>query len=1050
MQSHDLSVSNLQERREQIMRGFGRANSAAVAVVLTVIALGLIAMAAAIRSERNARRAVAASEEARAELADAKMAQARADRISGAVGSRSRGLAAVATAAQIHPSLELRNEAIGLLALTDLEEQAAFWPHGPKIDEGSLDFDAELRRYAWGDFQGVTHVRSMESGQELDRLVGPASRVRATAFSPNGQLLGTRFNNGDFLLWDLASGQSLFATNAPFAPDCGSQITFSKDGQVAAVADSARQSVRIFDVPTGKELGSLAAPHAFHFDFNPALPLLAVSATGNLELWNWQSREMLAKSTGERFGGLMQWNSNGSRLACTLQSGKLWLWDRRLNQTNVFTGHSDFVSDVMFDPSDELVASRSWDGTTRLWNSLTGRLLLTSDRGYAMHFSNDGERLAFLRERSGVGFWRVYRSRVYRSLADLSPDGQFSSTLSFSPDARWLAASAADGIHIFDLAHGGRDRRQIPVQSENGASVFINPAGDQLIFTSGSALHRWRLRPGATNIEALFVEPAPIEIRQWPGRRIFGSAQSSDGTQVLISLDQRFTELIDLSAGNTLQTFTNNPGVHSVAVSPDHQWVVTATRHGDGPRLWNARTGELVRQLDTRDGNVRFSPDGKRLAIGFDYEVVVWETTDWKAQGRFRREITSGLAGQIEFSPDSKWLAMLRNEKTVQLVNIAESRILAELRAPHPHNVAGFAFSSDNRRLAVAAGTEMHLWDLLALQEELSKLGLAWGAIESPLAGLAPARQTIEGKFFWTGLLAGGAVLVALGFLVLIWQRNQQWLRDYTVVEALVAHRSQELELAQNEILQSQKMKALGALATGIAHDFNNLLSVIRMANKSVARETGAGPAIQEDLRDIEEAVLEGKNIVNSMLGYSREKVGSPEPYSVARVAEETVGLLSKQFLSGIELSSDFDRTAPPVVGSRARLKQMLLNLIVNAAEAMNSQGKLRLSSRVLYELTREHWVLRPRPADRYLELAVTDSGPGIPPEMVGRIFEPYFSTKTAGALRGTGLGLYLVYASAQAEGVGIAVESELGHGATFCLVMPMPREEPEHNEGRG
>ena len=192
-----------------------------------------------------------------------------------------------------------------------------------------------------------------------------------------------------------------------------------------------------------------------------------------------------------------------------------------------------------------------------------------------------------------------------------------------------------------------------------------------------------------------------------------------------------------------------------------------------------------------------------------------------------------------------------------------------------------------------------------------------------------------------------------------------------------------------------------------------------------------------EEVASIEEAVQHGKQVVGSMLGFSRKRVGDDGRCDLGEVVEETVSLLSREFLSGIELTLTLDRDAPAVQIGRGRIEQILLNLVVNAAEAMKGQGKLGISVQPAHPEPAENFVLRPRPGALLVELRVTDSGAGLAPEIRPRIFEPFFTTKNSGAKQGTGLGLSMVYTIAEQEGLGIAVESMAGRGATFRILLP-------------
>ena len=279
--------------------------------------------------------------------------------------------------------------------------------------------------------------------------------------------------------------------------------------------------------------------------------------------------------------------------------------------------------------------------------------------------------------------------------------------------------------------------------------------------------------------------------------------------------------------------------------------------------------------------------------------------------------------------------------------------------------------------------------------------------------------------------------MLALGFGFYTFRYQRRLVRSYDEVERLVGERNRALQQAQADLWHSQKMKALGTLAAGIAHDFNNLLSVIRLSNDFLGRGVAGKPDLIEESQAIEQAVQQGKTVVESMLGYSRSQTDEPQSLRVPDVVEETLGLLSQQFLSGTRLTMELDRETPPVVLSRGRLVQILLNLIVNAAEAMHGAGKLAISVRTVAAVPEAGLVLAPPEAPAYVELTVADSGPGIPAEVLPRIFEPFFTTKNVGTTRGTGLGLSMIYTAAQADGLGLAVETAIGRGTVFRVVIP-------------
>ncbi len=211
------------------------------------------------------------------------------------------------------------------------------------------------------------------------------------------------------------------------------------------------------------------------------------------------------------------------------------------------------------------------------------------------------------------------------------------------------------------------------------------------------------------------------------------------------------------------------------------------------------------------------------------------------------------------------------------------------------------------------------------------------------------------------------------------------------------------------------------------------------MGNQLQRRDDISGEDKAESGLAVERAVEQGKKVVRSMLGYSREPAGGREIFSVPELVDEVVLLLSKQFLGGLTLTLELNRDTPAIAGVRGRLEQILLNLVVNAAEAMEGEGRLLIGVGEVEETNRNGTLLlRPRPANRYVELVVGDDGAGIESDIQERIFEPFFSTKPQNSSSGTGLGLSLVHSLAEQEGMGIELSSQAGKGSTFTILIPV------------
>jgi signal transduction histidine kinase len=282
------------------------------------------------------------------------------------------------------------------------------------------------------------------------------------------------------------------------------------------------------------------------------------------------------------------------------------------------------------------------------------------------------------------------------------------------------------------------------------------------------------------------------------------------------------------------------------------------------------------------------------------------------------------------------------------------------------------------------------------------------------------------------------ALVCSLFFAALALNRHRRLQHSYAEVGQLVTERTRQLELANRELLHSQKMNALGTLAAGIAHDFNNILSIIKGSAQIIEENPGHPEKIRTRLARIKTVVQQGAEIVDAMLGFSRGSDTPAAPCDLNTVVDDTLKLLGDRFLREAELKFERAENLPELSVAREFIQQILINLIFNAAEAMTGRQQITLVTR-LAEQPPADLVLNPSAAPAYVLISVRDQGAGIPPEIKARIFEPFFTTKALSTRRGTGLGLSMVYELAKKMGAGLAVHSVVGQGSVFSLILPAP-----------
>jgi two-component system NtrC family sensor kinase len=346
-------------------------------------------------------------------------------------------------------------------------------------------------------------------------------------------------------------------------------------------------------------------------------------------------------------------------------------------------------------------------------------------------------------------------------------------------------------------------------------------------------------------------------------------------------------------------------------------------------------------------------------------------------------------------------------------VSISLARLDAETR--------GFRWISLSIAAAVALGLALFVWFF------------ARGVVIQPVAALLQATRRVardqlelEIPVTWSG---------ELGLLAASFNDMTRGLRHARKdldglmhsLERQVKERTAALEAAQDQLVRSEKLSSLGKLSASIAHEINNPLAGILTFAKLIVRTLDQGPpdeatrkVMVKNLMLVQRETERCSAIVRNLLDFARERPLTVVEVDLNAVVDEALQLLANQVnIQGVQVEKRLG-PVPLVMGDFGQLRQACVNVIMNACEAMTRGGKLRIES-ALSE------------TGRYVELAFTDTGPGIAPDHLTKIFDPFFTTKE----RGTGLGLSVVYGIVERHGGKIELSSEVGKGTRVALRLP-------------
>lgn len=691
-------------------------------------------------AEIDAREEAGRNEELARRIAfEARVAEARGSRTSGRPEARGDALDAVRKAAsQIErlklteeDILPLRNEAIAAMSLIDLRVDRRWPGHPPRFEE-RVALDADAARYARLEPDGQIVVRSMDDNRQLASIPGLGEfdelGTRAfTMFSTDGQFLVVRGMDKDStmrvqvwklrpspdLIFDQEAGGSKNDRSFDLSSD-NRQLVFATSDGTIAVHDLETRGLRrqiplgwtpawLKLSPNGKTLAVVSG------DKRDRVILVDV-ATGETDTNEFIHPQLV-------YAGV--WSHDGRLLATACTDAKVYVWDiQHPMQPTVCEGHRNHVGHVAFANRSSILASSSWDMTTRLWDPRTGRQLLKAN-SWATEFSRSDQWLGLADSGIAVGRWRFTTSDEVFVLPG-SRNGSFAYGMAYSPDGRLLAsAGQSDGVRIWDT----NLQREIAHLNVSATSVRFSPNGSQLLVGGrNTGIQRWPLK--FTGDQEINLRIGPPEICETNRYQKANLSVSGDHKTAVLNLNWDTAGVYDLESMEKVRELTSYD-FRFHAVSPDSKWIAAGSWRGDGVKIFSRASGELEHELPVKgSARVVFSPSGRWLVTCSNDRFTFWSVGSWQESHHIEHDGFS--FGYVAF-PRTGNLVAVSLANSVKLIDQQSGKQYATLMLPDHFTPRSLAFSPEGHQLAVAStGKEIQVWQLDRIRKKLTPLGLDW------------------------------------------------------------------------------------------------------------------------------------------------------------------------------------------------------------------------------------------------------------------------------------------------------------------------------------
>jgi eukaryotic-like serine/threonine-protein kinase len=694
----------------------------AVAAALLIFVCGFIGVFWQWRrAEAHAANELRLRYEAETASVEALLAQARVTRTSGVAGQRYRSLAALEKAARLRPSPAIRDEMIACLPLVDLRPGREWAFHAAGLT--ALEFSPDLSLYARANNDGEITICSAGGNVVFARMPSMGEQVRRLQFSPDGKLLAAT-SERSVAIWSLARAENIFRSTAftegvalDFSPDSGS-----------IVAGDATGAIRVFDLISGEVKAQAAIGRACGtIRFNAAGDKFAVCSPDALFVFLFDS------ASGEEIGRLshpsyvrdIAWHPEGKLLASACADNQIYVWDWQRGQPALLRGHIAPPRLLAFAQHGYYLVSLGDDKTLRIWDAATRQALVRLEgvSSPGLRLSPDARMLACIVPDSASSQLQLVEliwPEHVRFLPHLNPIARSSSPAAFSEDGRLLAMPGEEGIQLWDIS-SGTALETVPIGAVQAVAML---GGSQDLLVRGfHGLHRLPLARGRLSGEELLLVGPPQLMDCPPGD---GAMAVSRSGHVFVIHDGAVL-MLDANNSGRRREFPGQPGLRTLAASPDGSWIAAADWESGEVLVWHTGDSSMKTVLPAGGpANIAFSPDHRWLATATSRECRLWNVSNWTEERSFARAQPGLRPAALTFSPDGSILAWERSG-AVDLADAPTGRTLGTIHVPGHAIIQSVQFTPNGGGLLVASeGWPLSIWDLGSINQRLAAFHMAF------------------------------------------------------------------------------------------------------------------------------------------------------------------------------------------------------------------------------------------------------------------------------------------------------------------------------------